>query len=255
MTQRSVVWSELRAPELRELTGPQTSVIVPVGSIEQHGPHLPTMTDTILANEVARRAAQIVAAKKPILVTECVWSGLSEHHMAFGATITIDFNTMFQLVSDVVSSLRRLGFRRVLLLNSHGGNVAALKTIVEQLTMRDEMPLVCATYWHLAAHLLEPVLDRQKGIRHACEAETAMMLALRPDLVDVSQFAAASCPDPKDAPSQPDDGYRWRSFAQITHSGAIGEPQAATAEKGQKLLTIASQYLAQRLLDDGFWGE
>jgi len=254
MSQRSVLFSELRAPELRALAGPRTVVIVPVASIEQHGPHLPVMTDTLLASEVARRAARLAASVRPTLVTECVWSGLSEHHMSLGGTLTLDFAAFDRLIGGVVGSLSRHGFRRVLLLNGHGGNVAALQTVAEQLTLRHEMAVVAATYWQLAAHLLGPLLQRQKGIRHACEAETAMVMALRPDLVDERQLAAARYPDPRDADDHHDDGYRWMSFAEKTPTGALGEPQVATAELGERLLSTAAEHIAGRLLDDAFWG-
>lgn len=254
MQQRSVLFSELRAPELRALAGPRTAVIVPVASIEQHGPHLPVMTDTLLSNEVARRGATLAAETAPVLVTECVWSGLSEHHMSLGGTLTLDFAAFDAVIGGVVRSLNRHGFRRVLLLNGHGGNVAALQTVAENLTLRHDMAVVSATYWHLAAHLLAPLLQRQKGIRHACEAETAMVMALRPDLVDESQLEAACCPDPRDSEDSHDDGYRWMSFAEKTTTGALGEPQAGTPELGERLLEVASRHLAERILDDAFWG-
>lgn len=254
MSQTSVLWSELRAPELRTLAKPTTPVIIPIGSIEQHGPHLPSATDSILASEVAKRAAGLVAAQQPILVTECVWSGLSEHHMALGATLTLDFTAFLQVIGGVVRSLKRHGFSKVLLLNGHGGNVAALQTVVEQLTLEHHMALVSATYWQLASHKLGPLLERQTGIRHACEAETAMMLAIRPDLVDTSDLEAAGCPDARDQQPGHDDGYRWQSFADKTPTGALGEPAAATAQKGEKLLEVAASHLAERLVDESFWG-
>lgn len=255
MPQANVLFSELRAPQLRELANPSTPVIVPVGSIEQHGPHLPTGTDSMLASEVARRAAVSFSQNRPILVTECVWSGLSEHHMALGGTLTLDFPSFFNVISGVVRSLHRHGFRRILLLNGHGGNVAALQTVVEQLTLERQLPLVCATYWQLAAHKLSPLLERQQGIRHACEAETAMMMALRPDLVDSSDLEAAGCPDPREDSTPVDDGYRWQGFAAKTPTGVLGEPAAATAEKGERLLQIAADHLAERLADEKFWGD
>lgn len=255
MPQSSVLWSELRAPELRSLSDKSTPVIVPVAAIEQHGPHLPVATDTMLTNAVAKRAAEQIVQQRAILVTECVWSGLSEHHMAFGATLTLDFASFCDLIGGVVRSLKRHGFHRVLLLNGHGGNVAALHSVVERWTLELDMALVAATYWQLGAHRLAPLLDRQSGIRHACEAETAMMMALRPDLVDTSDLEAAGCPDRRDANPGIDDGYRWQSFAAKTPTGVLGEPAAATPEKGEKLLEIAAQHVAERVLDDAFWGE
>ena len=112
MAQRSVLFSDLRAPELRALAHEETIVIVPVAAIEQHGPHLPVATDTMLARVVAQRAAEIAANTTPTLVTECIWSGLSEHHMAFGGTLTLDFQSFLQVIGSIVRSLHRHGFRK-----------------------------------------------------------------------------------------------------------------------------------------------
>lgn len=254
MKQRSVLWSELRAPELRDLASAETIVIVPVAAIEQHGPHLPVVTDSMLAREVAKRAADIVAETTPVLVTECIWTGLSEHHMALGGTFTLDFPAFLAVIGGVVRSLHRHGFDKVFLMNAHGGNIAALQTVVEELTRELGMQLVTATYWTLGAKELGAHLERQKGIRHACEAETSMVMAIAPDLVDPARFEEAACPDPRDAKGAADDrSYRWRSFADRTPSGALGDPRAASAQKGEALLDTAAQCVAKRLLAKDFW--
>lgn len=254
MQQRSILWSDLRWPELEKLANRETIVIVPVASIEQHGPHLPVVTDTMLAREVAKRSAEIAAKVTPTLVTECIWTGLSEHHMAFGGTFTLDFPSFLAVIGGVVRSLHRHGFRRVCLLNAHGGNIAALQTVVEELTRDLGLQLVTATYWTLGAKELGPHLERQKGIRHACEAETSMMMAIAPDLVDPDRFEEAACPDPRDADDAIEDrSYRWVSFAAKTPSGALGDPRVASAAKGETLLSIAAACVAKKLLDDGFW--
>ena len=254
MQQRSIHWSELRWPELKELAHAETIVIIPVASVEQHGPHLPVVTDTMLAREVAARSAAIVAGRTPALVTECIWTGLSEHHMALGGTVTLDFPTFLAVIGGVVRSLHRHGFQKMFLMNAHGGNIAALQTVVEELTRDLGVKLVTATYWTLGAKELGAHLERQKGIRHACEAETSMMMAIAPDLVDASRFDEAACPDPRDAADADTDGsYRWISFAEKTPSGALGDPRVATAEKGQKLLDTAARCVAAKLLDQAFW--
>jgi len=254
MQQRSIHWSELRWPELKALATPETIIIVPVASIEQHGPHLPVVTDTMLAREVAARSAKIVAETTPALVTECVWTGLSEHHMAFGGTFTLDFSTFLAVIGGVVRSLDRHGFQKVFLMNAHGGNIAALQTVVEELTRALDIKLVTATYWTLGANELASHLERQKGIRHACEAETSMMMAIAPDLVDSSRFNEAACPDPRDEGNDAvDASYRWRSFADRTQLGALGDPRVASAEKGEQLLDTAARCVAAKLMEPSFW--
>ena len=116
-----VEWHELRAPELRALAEADALVIIPVGSTEQHGPHLPVQVDARLAAEVARRAAARISEHGSVVVAPTLWCGLAEHHMAFGATITLDFATFHALIRCVCDSILRHGFRRLALLNGHGG--------------------------------------------------------------------------------------------------------------------------------------
>ncbi|MCB1832428.1 MAG: creatininase family protein [Geminicoccaceae bacterium] len=255
MTQRSVLFRELRAPELRDLARPDTVVMLPVASMEQHGPHLPVGTDSMLGHAVCERAAKLLVEERPALVMDTIWTGLSEHHMAFGGTVTLDFSTFHKLIHHICRSLQRHGFRRIALINSHGGNISALQTITEEITRDLDLPIVTATYWTLAQHLLAPHLLTQKGIRHACEAETSMVMHLFPDLVDRSALAAARCPDARDhRADDTEDGYRWLSFAEKSPSGALGDPTVSTAGQGEVLLDIAAAHLARRLADPSFWG-
>jgi creatinine amidohydrolase len=244
-----VRWDHLKAHELRALAAEAATVLVPVAAIEQHGPHLPVMVDSLLCTAIAERAARRLAGRRKVVVAPTVWSGLSEHHMALGGTFTLDFATFCALLRCVCRSLQRHGFERVLLLNGHGGNEAALRVVVEQLTGELDLEIATATYWQLAAALFRTILERQSGVRHACEAETSMVLALRPELVDAARFEEARSLEPEGAPA----AYRWRSFAERTPSGAIGDPTAASAEKGERLLEAAAAAVAELLLNDDFW--
>ena len=116
-----VEWVNLKAHELRALAKKDAIVIVPVGSTEQHGPHMPVQTDARLASEVAQRTARQITDRAPVIVTPPVWTGLAEHHMSLGGTITLDFDAFSRLLCGIVGSLARHGFRRILLLNGHGG--------------------------------------------------------------------------------------------------------------------------------------
>lgn len=246
-------WHDLKAKELRELAAQDAIVIVPVGSTEQHGPHLPVQVDALLAGEVACRAARLVAEREPVVVAPTVWAGLAEHHMAYGGTITLDFPTFQALLRCVCESIRRHGFRRILLLNGHGGNVAALNVVVGELKRTLDAPVATATYWTLpkAAEAFAGILDEQQNVRHACEAETSMLLHLKPELVDTDAMGQVRAPTK--GLQEPGGVYRWRSFAEITESGVIGVPAAASAEKGEKLLDAAAGALAEALTDGAIW--
>jgi creatinine amidohydrolase len=245
-----VEWAKLKAGELRDLAAQGAIVVLPIAAMEQHGPHLPVMVDTLLCGEVARRAAERASGRHPVVVAPTVWSGLSEHHMPFGGTLSLDFPAFSALIGGVCRSLQRHGCGRILLLNGHGGNEAALRVIVEQLSPAFEGVVACVNYWHLAALEFAEILERQPGVQHACEAETSMVLALRPELVDPSRFAEARFAEGK---SPGGAAYRWRSFAARTASGVIGDPTAASAEKGERLLEAAAAALADLLRNEAFW--
>jgi creatinine amidohydrolase len=250
-----IEWARLRAAELRRLAEADAAVIVPVASLEQHGPHLPVQIDTLLCTAVAHRAARRAAERRPVVVLPPVWTGLSEHHMAFGGTITLDFATFHALLRGICLSLRRHGFRRILLLNGHGGNVAALKVVVEELTRELGLGVSAVTYWHHAAEAFRRILERQDNVRHACEAETSMAMALIPDLVDRTKLKEARGPEESVREPEVEGLYRARPFTERTPNGVIGDPTAASAEKGERLLEAAAAALAAELMrpEFGVW--
>ena len=247
-----VHWANLKAGELRELAAREAIVVLPVAAMEQHGPHLPVMVDTLLCGEVAARAAKRASGRHPVVVAPTVWSGLSEHHMPFGGTFTLDFPTFCSLIECLCRSLERHGFRRVLLLNGHGGNVAALRVVVDELR-RLEVRLLTATYWTVDPVAIADLLERQSGVQHACEAETSMVMALRPELVDASKFAAAKHVEPGQVAGQAQAVHGPMRFEERTPTGAIGDPTAASAEKGEKLLEAAATAVAGVLSNDKLW--
>jgi creatinine amidohydrolase len=248
---RRVDWGEMRAPELRALAERNAIVILPVGSVEQHGPHLPTQVDTMLAAEVARRAALLIADQEPVVVAPAVWSGLADHHIALGGTITLNFADFHGLLRCICRSLGRQGFRRIFLLNGHGGNISALTVIVGELTQELKIPIGTATYWILAQEEFGRVLERQSTVWHACEAETSMLLALRPDLVD--QEAMRTVTAATRGLDDPDGIHFWHSITDWTSTGVIGVPKEATADKGERLLSAAAGALARKLLSKSLW--
>jgi creatinine amidohydrolase len=191
----------------------------------------------------------------PIVVTPVIWTGLAEHHMSLGATISLDFPTFHAVIRGVCRSLVRQGFRKILLLNGHGGNVAALTVIVNEIAPELGAPIATATYWLLAQEAFAAILERQETVRHACEAETSMVLALRPDLVDMAAAQDAVGPT---APEIADlagttAAHRWQSFQARTSHGVLGDPRAASADKGERLLDAAASAVARLIGNRDFW--
>ncbi len=249
-----IYWEQLRSPQLRSLADVNAIVVVPVGSIEQHGPHLPVKVDALLATEVARRAALKVQTHQPILVTPTVWCGLAEHHMDFCGTLTLDFETFHALLRNLCRSIRHHGFRRIFLLNGHGGNIAALNVICSELVRELEgLRVVSGTYWTLpeVAEKFAEILEVQQNVRHAGEAETSMMLALEPELVDQSILNQAD--GTPEIPFYGSGVSRWVSFKEVSANGVIGSPSVATAAKGELLLEVASEGIAGVLQNPTLW--
>ncbi|MBI3507375.1 MAG: creatininase family protein [Proteobacteria bacterium] len=246
-------WSRLKSADLRALAARDAIVILPVASTEQHGPHLPTSVDTMLVGEVARRAARKVAASLPVVVAPILWCGLAEHHLAFGGTFSFSFPTYLAVLRDLVSSLKRQGFRRVLLFNGHGGNIAGLDTVATELTRDLGVPVAVGSYWLAIGSQMAAILEDQATVLHACEAETSMMLAIAPELVDTTNLAGAAGPADLDESVFGRQPKRWHSFADLTPNGTIGNPARATAAKGEKLLELAADELAARLADGKLW--
>ena len=245
-------WARLKASELRALAERDAIVVVPVAAMEQHGPHLPVVVDSLLCAEVALRTARRVAARQPVVVAPTVWCGLSEHHMPFGGTFTLDFPTFSALLRCLCRSLVTQGFRRIFLLNGHGGNRWALRVVVAQLTGALGAAPATATYWEPAAAAFARILEQQPGVQHACEAETSMVLALRPELVEQARLAEAKFIEPTHAVTQR-GAHLWRPFAGRTPTGVIGDPTVASAAKGERLLDAAADAIAELLLDPGCW--
>ncbi len=252
-----IEWTRMTAPALNELARRDAVVVVPVGAVEQHGQHLPVMVDTRLATEVALRSARKVTDQdEPAVVTPTVWTGISEHHMDFGGTLSLDHATFHAVIGCIVRSLVRHGFRRICLVNGHGGNIAALTESVAELTPQLKVPLVTATYWKVAEAEVRALLERQQVLSHACEAETSMIMALEPELVVEEKLGEAVGPDP-DRPELVDrvgpGVVRWQALSGRTRIGVIGDARTASAEKGERLLEAISDRFAKVLLTPELW--
>jgi creatinine amidohydrolase len=250
-------FSSLTAPQLNAMAARDAIIIVPVGSTEQHGPHLPVMVDYRLATEVARRGAvKLAAAGHPVLVTPTVWTGFAEHHMELGGTITLDYAVFHGVIRGVVRSLARDGFRRICVLNGHGGNIAPLVVAVSELTVELKIPLVYFSYWEIAEAATKAILEYQDKILHACEGETSMMMAVEPALIDRSRLHEAKGPD-QDRPEIEalvgKNVFRWQTLNARSRRGVIGNGAAGTPEKGERLLAAMSDRLAEVLGTAELW--
>jgi len=251
----SVMWKELTAEDLRAKAAADAIVILPVASIEQHGPHLPVGVDTILCEGVCKAGAEKVAAETAVVVAPTLWCGMAEHHMAFGGTFTFDIPTYRAVLLAFLKSLERHGFNRVFIVNGHGGNIAALNAFLPDSARETSLKVRAATYFDLAKSDLAPVLEDQKQVHHACEVETSLMMALAPNTVKPERIpeafgGVASSNDPNAWYATP---RRFRSFQEFTPSGVNGDARRASRAKGEKLLAICVDGLAAYLRDAQLW--
>ncbi len=248
-------WMKLTAAELRDKAAANALVIIPVASLEQHGPHLGTGVDIVCATGVADAVAgRMAAAGQPVVVTPCAWAGLAEHHMSFGGTVSLEFDEFRAVLRGIVRSAARCGFKRVFLLNGHGGNAEAVGVCAMEFQRDLGVRVGAGTYWQLVEDAFAPVLEKQSGVMHACEAETSLVMALAPELLRPQRLAEAHGPFSTRVEGQPSALLMRRSFKEVSPSGVIGDARPATAEKGEKLLAIAGERIAAMLANPRLWG-
>jgi creatinine amidohydrolase len=186
-TERRFRLAELTREELRARL-PQATVVLPTGSTEQHGPHLPLMTDALMAETVAVRATELVGERADVLVAPALPYGCSHHHLAVGGALTVTQRSYIAFLVDLGEGLARMGGRRLVLLNGHGGNEDALRVVANELVVerRLDLTVTAAAYWTLGSKALAPgTAGLSPG--HAGNFETSLVLAVRPELAHLDR--------------------------------------------------------------------
>ena len=251
-------WEELSAPEVEALDRDATIVVLPLGSVEQHGRHLALGTDSMLAHAVALAATE--RCKPAVAVLPPPWYGFSAHHMRFAGTVTLRLDTLLSLVEDIAESVVAHGFRRLLVVNGHGGNNGAIDVLASKLGHRHygRARIACLTYFQLAREAIAELRQSAPGgMGHACEFETSVMLHLRPELVAMERAET----------TYPKTGSRYlttdllggsaartyHDFADLSPSGTLGDPSLASAEKGAQFFAAAVEALALFIDDFAKW--
>src|SRR5207237_4767696 len=182
---RTMLLQEMTWPEISNLSR-DIPVMVPVAALEQHGRHMPVFTDSLLVGEVVRRVGAAMSDR--VLFAPLMWLGNSHHHLDFPGTLTASPRTYLDLLIDLAEDSIIHGFRRIIMLNGHGGNIVpsqqALFELRQKYRSRGDLLLLSATYWLLGAQPHKEMSETaQTQMGHACEWETSMMLRLAPHLV------------------------------------------------------------------------
>jgi len=224
-------------------------LVLPVGATEQHGPHLPVGTDSMGAEYVARSAAALVADRFPVSVAPTLWYGSSPHHIPFGGTLSLTASTFLSVLMDIGRSIAQASFRRLFIVNGHGGNHESIGLAARDLALEEGMEVAACSWWHLAAEGLAAAGARDIGRLpgHAGAFETSLMLALDPSLVReprphrpgwVSSIGSIDVPLRVERPGS------WQETEGFTDS-----PSAASEELGHTFLKIGSDAVAAAMID------
>jgi creatinine amidohydrolase len=239
---------EMNWPDIkRAIESGFTTVVVAVGSTEQHGPHLPTMTDARIGEDIAERVARKLGRA---LLARTIDVGLSEHHMAFAGTISFKAETLLLIIRDYAASLVRHGFTRIVFIPMHGGNFPTVRQAIEE--ARKAHPDVDITGFTDVAGLLD-LLARNSadyGVSvevagaHAGESETSMMMALEGRLVAVDRFAPGYIGPFGEA------GLKLmmeKGMSAISGNGILGDPRTASAERGEAYLERLADFVVSMI--------
>lgn len=240
----------MRRDQLNAAAANGAVAVVPTGSVEQHGRHLPVGTDSLLAEAVVREAVNRAWSEEiPAVAFPALWTGFSPHHTPFGATVSIERDTLLNLVDDVCSSLIDIGFETVLFVNGHGGNAPAVALAVGDIgTRQSESDVAELSYIDLVEERFNSLREGPKGSAyHAGELETALMLYLHEEFVAMDQ-ATDDIEEPL-TPYSPRDmfvggplGMR-RTYDRLTDDGVRGSPVSANADTGAALFDAAAAEL------------
>lgn len=249
-------WAELRTTDFARLDLARTVAVLPVAATEQHGPHLPLNVDTVLVDGVVQACLPHLQADLPVLFLPTLATGLSPEHQAFAGTLTHSAATTLALWTEVAESVARSGVKKLVLLNAHGGQVGLMDIVGRDLRSRLHMLVYSVSWFNLplgAAAQAFSADEHRFGI-HAGDIETSMMLALRPDLVDMAaaqNFASTSHTRAQQFAilgNGKSAKLAWQTQDYNPH-GAVGNAAAATAHKGRALLDAAGAALAQLLAE------
>lgn len=247
-------YEEFTWPQIREAVSQNRVIVLPVGTVEQHGPHLPLVTDVLTSTEIARRAVE--RAPEQAILMPSVYYSFNEHHLDFPGTIAVEGPTLINYVTDIGRSLAHHGFRKILLLNGHGSNVPFLDIVARNITNHTEAICAMVCWWSLIPTELFTELRQSAhpgGMAHGCELETSLLLYLRGDLVNLREARP-------DFPPQQSEFFYWdlqspspvffqEFFSRYSQTGTLGDPTKATSEKGRRFLEAAVETLV-RLISD-----
>lgn len=237
------ILSEMNANDLKQFISHETVGLLIFGACENHGDHMPFGSDFIMPFELAKRVA--TSYNKKIIIFPPIPYGVSSHHKDFFLTISIEPDTMVNMIRDILQCLVNNSITRILIINGHDGNIAPIELASRLIKERNPGVVISCleSWWTLVGTINQELFDVWNGLGHGGEAETSAMLAVRPDLVNMAIA-------PKDVvPKLPDYVRIFWKFKELTDTGATGAPRRASRKKGDKILSILENVLLEFILD------
>ncbi len=245
---KTVRMEEMKWPEIKQaIESGFTTAVVGIGSTEQHGPYLPTMTDARIGDDLAERVARKLGNA---LQARTIDVGLSEHHLAFPGTISFKPETLLLVLRDYVDSLARHGFKRIVLIPSHGGNFATVQRAIE--AARLAHPEIDVTGYtdllglmdFLYGQSAEYGVSAEASGAHAGESETSIMMALEGGLVAADRLAPGYLGPTGEAEMKL---IFEKGMPALTANGVLGDPRTASAERGKVYLERFADFLVSKI--------
>jgi creatinine amidohydrolase len=245
---KTVRMEEMNWPDVKAaIAAGFTTAVVAVGSTEQHGPHLPTMADTRIGDAMAHRVALKLGNA---LQARTIPVGVSDHHFAFGATISLKPETLKLIVRDYVDSLVRDGFRRVIVLPCHGGNFAPVAQAIED-AQKAHLDIAITAYTDILGFFrflsrtsAELGISAEESGAHAGELETSIMMALEPALVAHDRLAPGYLGPMGERETRI---ISEKGMPALTENGILGDPRKASAERGEIYLEKITDFWVKEI--------
>ncbi len=234
----SKYWGDMSWPDFQRVDMSQVIAVLPVAAIEQHGPHLPVSVDVVINEGYIKLAAERIPGDLPVLFLPLQPAGVSGEHSEYPGTLSLSVESAIHAWTEIGDGVARAGCRKLVVMNSHGGNVAAIEIVTQSLRQRWRMLAIHAS-WRRFGYPdgLFSKREAAYGV-HGGDAETSLMLALRPEMVRMEQvrdFASATESMERDFAllrSKPPLGFSWM-VSDLNRDGAVGEANRASAAKGE----------------------
>ncbi|MGE9291450.1 MAG: creatininase family protein [Puniceicoccales bacterium] len=253
-----MLWSERSWSEIESMDK-RIPVVVPLGSCEQHGRHLPVLVDSFQVSALVDQLEAQLGSRA--LFTPTLWLGASDHHRDFPGRLSLPPFLYSQVIQSYTACILESGFTRIHFLNGHGGNLVPVSQALTDLIVKDDRfdgaNLTLGSWWQTASGAIQPEDHGMSTphLTHACEYETSLMLAIREDLVNLSKLDPAHFEKPR-----PWASGKWKSkvegfhrFHRWTSTGHMGDPSQATVAKGRSLLEAVAAEIACFLTDSSQW--